>query len=498
MEVGFRADVADSLHGSSRPLPWRSLVLCVGVATLVLFPSPTVAIQQAGRTQVASDSLAAFDRHIDHIVIVVLENRAYDNLFGSYCLKLGVYCPNTTRGLTPSLCVPLNPANASAGCVHPYNLTSTDVIYGAFRHTAASSIQAYDNGAMDEFYIAENSGLKPFAHYTATSTATLWDMAEEYALDDNFFSATLSYSLPNHWHLVAGQAPAEVQSHGIEYGQGPPANRSLYLDEANRTKSVEDSLLNSSTSWLWYNSVIGNNYSKAIGSTSPNGTAGRAFSLWNPQAAKAESYNQSFSPHFVDNTQFYGDAAAGRLPNVSWVIPYQNESDHQPASHNVAQDWLASVVDAVEASPDWNSSAIFVTWDDYGGFYDQVAPPLVQGVPLGFRVPLMVIGPYVREGFVSHVRSDLDSLLRLVELRFGLPCFTPDDCNAQVPLGFFNFTQGPRAPLTFGTSAKLVHYPMPLQNVSAAPADVTRPYLPPSAFLQVPYLPDGSPDLGDD
>lgn len=469
--------------------------LCLVLAGLVVAPIPSAAAAAAA-PHAQKIKMSSFDSHVQHIVIVVMENHAYDNLFGTYCLTLGPYCSVTGNGLSPSLCVPLNPANASAGCVHPYNLTSLDHVYGTMFHTAASSLESWDHGAMDDFYLAEHSHLLPFAHYTANSTATLWDMAEEYGLADDFFSSTLSYSLPNHWHLVAGQAPAAIQKGGIEAGQGPVANRTAYLNEANATLSIEDTLGHSNASWAWYEWSIGANYSKAIGTTRPGGPAGHAFGLWNPQAAKAESYTPAFSSHFVNNTQFFSDAAAGRLPNVSWVIPLANESDHPAYSHDQAEDWLASVVDAVETSPDWNSSAVFVTWDEYGGFYDHVPPPVINGTPLGFRVPMLVIGPYVRANYIGHQPMEFDSLLRLVELRFGLPCFTALDCGASVPLGFFNFSAPPRAPILFGTSARNVHYPMVLQSPANARIGARSEFEIPAAFLDPPLLADGQPDLG--
>ncbi len=471
------------------------------ILALLLLPGPGASAtspRTSGTVAPAqSKAMAAFDSHIQHIVIVVMENHAYDNLFGVYCLHTGTYCSSTSIGLSPSLCVPLYPNNASAGCVTPYNHTSLDHVYGAMYHTARSSQQAWNHGAMDGFYTAENSHLLPFGHYTANTTATLWDMAEEYGLGDNFFSATLSYSLPNHWHLVSATAPSAIQSGGIEAGQGPVANRTAYLNEANQTPTIDDLLVNSTASWAWYEWPIGSNYSASIGSTKPGAPAGRAFGLWNPQAAKAQSYTSTFSSHFVANTQFYADAAAGQLPNVSWVIPLANESDHPSYSHDEAEDWLASVVDALEASPDWNTSAIFVTYDEYGGFYDQVAPPIVDGAPLGFRVPLLVIGPYVRENYIGRGLGYFDSLLRLVELRYHLGCFGALDCNAPLPLGFFNFSMPPRPPILFGTDTSQVHYPMPLQNASAAsPSPGALQFTIPYVFLHPPLNAYGQPNLG--
>ncbi|HEV8049572.1 MAG TPA: alkaline phosphatase family protein, partial [Thermoplasmata archaeon] len=236
------------------------------------------------------------------------------------------------------------------------------------------------------------------------------------------------------------------------------AAKHAYLNAANRTKTVEDLLNNSpQTTWKYYDWALPS-YQTAI--NAGVGVGGdSAYAYWNPLAAKYESYTQWYVNHFVARSQFFNDTSAGQLPDISYVIPNADFSDHPPANVSAGESYVASVVDAVEASPDWSSTAIFVTWDDFGGFYDHVAPPSIDPLGLSFRVPLIVISPYTPAGLVDHSLDYFESLLHFVEWRFHLGCITHRDCNAPLPLGLFDFSQPPRAPVFFPTSPTNASYP---------------------------------------
>jgi phospholipase C len=427
---------------------------------------------------------------IDHILYVILENHAYDNYFGTYCTTLGPYCQSNATGLPADTCVPYSPTEPSLGCVRPWAYTAKNDTQKDLPHDWHSSLVALDNGRMDGFLPAENAGVAPLGHYDGTTAPIFWDMAEQYTLSDNFFSSSLSYSLPNHWHTVAAAAPAASFNHYIGIRNGGPytsvAIDHEYLNQANRTESIEDLLLNSTVTWKYYDFPLGA-YNQALSDTV--GNLGSAFNYWNPQAAKFESYNQTFSPHFVVQQDFYTDARDGNLPELSWVIPFWNESDHPPNNTTFAQGWLASIVNALASSPDWSSSVMFVTWDDYGGFYDHVAPPVLpNGVPLSFREPLIVISPYARENYVSHWFGYFESVLHLMEWRFHLGCLGYLDCNAPLPLDLLDFNQTPRAPMLFPTSVGLAQYPMPLQPTGGR-FDPS-PYTPPIIYQDAAQGPD--------
>jgi phospholipase C len=394
---------------------------------------------------------------IQHIVVVVMENHAYDNLFGVYCPNIGPNCPDSANGIPPGTCLPYNTSDLSAGCIKPYPFPESSLITPSPPHEWNATIGSIDGGKMDGFYQAEHTNLTPFGYYNGSTLPVYWDMAEEYGLADNFFSSALSYSLPNHWYLLAGQAPPQSINTSV-LAQGGFQAKHAYLNASNKTETVEDLLNNStSTTWKYYDWALPS-YQTAI-----NGAATvyshSAYNFWNPLAAKYESYTQWYVNHFVSRSDFFNDTAAGQLPDVSWVIPDPSFSDHPPANLSLGEAYVASVVDAVEASPDWNSTAIFLTWDDYGGFYDHVAPPSLDPLGLSFRVPLIVISPYTPAGLVVHSLGYFESILHFIEWRFNLGCITHRDCNAPLPLGFFDFQNPPRAPVFFPTSPVGASYP---------------------------------------
>jgi phospholipase C len=138
------------------------------------------------------------------------------------------------------------------------------------------------------------------------------------------------------------------------------------------------------------------------------------------------------------------DIHADRLPSVSWVTPRFQLSDHPPYSTCYGENWTTKVVDAIMRSPMWKDTAIFLTWDDYGGFYDHVAPPQVDGFGLGFRVPMIVISPYAKQGFVDHTVGEFSSVVRFVEDNWGLSPMTRRDRKAHDLREAFDFHHAPR------------------------------------------------------
>jgi phospholipase C len=421
--------------------------------------------------------------HIKHVVVVMMENHAFDSIYGTYCQTQGPYCPATVAGIPAGTCVPYDPGTLSPGCIRPYPFTAKDDSPGELLlHTRNSSLTSWHNGSMNGFYGAEDSGITPFGYYDANTTPLMWDLAEEYGLADDYFSGMLSYSLPTHWSIVSGgNGPAVTQRFGLgdsTGGYAPSGVRPSYLQQAQNETAVEDLLNNTSTSWDYYEYPLESwaNASNASRIGGP-GTDG-AFNYWNPEAAKKESYGPQLSTHFTWNQQFFSAAANGTLPQLSWVIPYFRFSEHPDANITLGDQWLSEVVDAVESSPEWNTTALFLTYDEYGGFYDNVPPPVVNGTQLGFRLPLIVISPYTAEGQVVSSLLDPWSILALFEARGGLACMSELDCFAPSALGFFDFNAPPRPPMLFPNNDTAAPYPMALQprNAGWAPVDWTVPY----------------------
>lgn len=401
---------------------------------------------------------------IHHVVIIMMENHAYDNYFGTYCPTVGPFCSHVARGIPAKTCVPRNVSQPARGCIRPFNFTVQNLTTPNPPHLYNNTIASIDGGAMDGFYAAERTGLTPFGHYNGSTLPLYWNLAEQYALGDNFFSSALSYSLPNHWYLIAGRTPGIVFYNRIV--NMTDAQDHQYLNRANVTPTVQDLLNNSSSvTWKYYDYPLAN-YSTAINlyPDVPGVGAlatGSAYNLWNPMAARAESYTSAYASHFVNRSQVFVDAKSGNLPDISWVMPGAKFSDHPSANLTEGEEFVSQVVNAIEFSKEWDHTAIFLTWDDYGGFYDHVAPPAFDPRGLSIRVPLIVISPYAKENFVSHALGSFDSLLHFVEWRFSLGCLTVRDCSAPLPLAYFNFSQTPRPPMAFHLSQA---YPETLQS----------------------------------
>ena len=401
----------------------------------------------------------SFAPKIDHVVFVFMENRPYDQYFAGYCLVISPYCNETGNGIPAG--TEESQLNVSGGFVIPYNYSAKNFTIVDQPHIYNATIASLDGGKMDGFYSAERTGLDPFGHFNGSTLPVYWDIAQEYALGDDFFSSALSYSLPNHWDALAGQAPKE----GFDVAVQSTAAEHKYLNESNGTETIQDLLNATSVTWKYYDWSL-DPYQEAINQAVGANGVGSAYAYWNPLAARYESYNQYFVSHFSTRTSFFSDVADGNLPEISWVIPQFNFSDHPPANVTSGEAFVANVVDSVEMSPYWPTTAIFLAWDDYGGFYDHVAPPARDPLGLSIRVPFLVISPYTPAGSVIHTPGYFESTLAFMEDRWDLGCIGPRDCNAPDLLDYFDFGMAPRAPIFFDPNWQNDSYPMIAQHVA--------------------------------
>ena len=144
--------------------------------------------------------------------------------------------------------------------------------------------------------------------------------------------------------------------------------------------------------------------------------------------------------------QFITDVASGYLANVTWVVPYCTNSDHATCLSNSGPQWVASLIDAVGESQFWSTTTIFVMWDEWGGWYDHVAPRYLDDDGLGFRVPLMIVSPYAKSGYVSHLQYEHGSILKYIEDTFGLRRLAKSDKRANSPVpDAIDYSQPPRS-----------------------------------------------------
>ena len=306
-------------------------------------------------------------------MLIVQENRSFDNLFQGF-----KGADTASSGLL------------SNGKTEPLRPLSIDISFD-IKHLLQEFLAAYDNGKMDGFNKERVVGQSPikYPQYTyvpQTETRLYRAIAKQYVLADAMFASHLDASFVAHQYLIAAQAQSAVNLPSGPWGcgstvqtitqqrtLGPPENACF------EEQTLADSADAKNISWKMYSPPLGDQADDWVGFLAIDHI------INGPDARKIVR----------PETRIFNDITAGRLPGLSWVIPTAANSDH-PGSMGSGPDWVASVVNAVGESKFWNSTAICVVWDDWGGFYDHVAPPYADYDGLGFRVPLIVISPYAK------------------------------------------------------------------------------------------------------
>ena len=341
---------------------------------------------------------------------------------------------------------------------------------------------------MNGFLYAAADNPEVMSYYDNRTIPNLWAYARDYVLADQFFSSVKSYSQPNHWYMIAGNSPQVSLLQGSTQEKRAcydSATKQLtlatcsYIDQAQEIRTLADEMNASGISWRYYDTPIpqGATLAAAIKGTCKGCDP---WAYWNPLNAKNSSYTDpSYTRNIVAREQLLWDIGNGTLPQVSWVIPSPQISDHPPANITLGMWWITDIVDSVMQSKYWQSTAIVVLWDDYGGFFDTVAPPTVDGYGLSFRVPALIISPYAKSGYIDHTVYDFESTLRFIEWRFGLPSLTQRDASANNLLNAFDFAQPPSQPRVIPltpTELAIIH-PYIIEGASFNPSPAGTPAL---------------------
>ena len=333
---------------------------------------------------------------IKNIVIVFQENHTFDNYFGTF--------PGADGTAGSGICLPQKKGGTTP-CVAPFH--SATVTPVDMNHTWASAHADYDGGKMDGFVYSEGDQAT-MCYFDGTDISRYWKAAQQYVLCDGYFTSVMSESLPNHLSLVAGTCGGIINDSVPRTISFPP---------------IFQQLDQSGISWKVYSDTTSWFESFAYVQSSPG--------------AKA---------NFVPASSFAKDVQSGALSQVSWIIGAAGGDEHPPSNVQQGMDGVADgIVNAVGASKYWGGAAIFVTWDDYGGFYDHVPPPQVDEYGYGFRVPCLVVSPYAKAGFVDSATNDHTSILKFVEDRFGLTPLSTRDAAANDMAEAFDFAQPARA-----------------------------------------------------
>ena len=334
---------------------------------------------------------------IKHLIILMMENHSFDNLFGQY--------GNTSSGgIAGGVTLPYNliTQQASQGltAVSPGYFSTADPYEGYYNYH-----QDWNNGQMNGFL--NGSGPSSLYYFTADQMALQWAIAQNYAIGDMYFSSTLSETIPNRLYSLAGYTP-------VQQDQSPPP----YIPY---DKTIFSELDSYGVSWGYYflnpsKSMTPLNFISGIGSEESN------IGTWQ---------------------DFQNSVRSATLPSVTWVSPIgggaQYYSQHPPDNVLIGEVWLFNVIEMLMNSRLWNSSAIFVTYDEGGGYFDQVSPPTVSSTQLGFRVPFMVISPYAKEDYVSHTILSHTSILGFIDYNWEMPPLNQLVANSNLPLDVFNF-----------------------------------------------------------
>jgi phospholipase C len=383
---------------------------------------------------------------IKHIIIMVQENRSFDNLFARFPGADGATQGETSKGKL----VPLT----------AHKLTSSLILDNS--HVAFNV--DYDNGKMDGFnlvYVNEHRCTCAYQYVKQADIQPYWTIAKQYVLGDHMFTTQSSGSFTGHQDLIRGGAEISSTESLIDFPTSEPwgcdsptgttttllTSQGQYLQDegpfpctnqfpsSSYYKTLRDLLDAKNVSWKYYTPSL----------QTHGGNIWNAFDVISPVRYGPEWTTNISSPE----TNIFQDISNNALPAVSWVIPDGQNSDHPAQGYwgiktDTGPAWVAQVVNAIGESPYWDSTAIVVVWDDWGGWYDHVAPPQLDYTGLGFRVPMLVVSSYAKKGYVSHTEYESGSIVRFVEDTFNLGQLGTSDVRATSVGNVLNFNKAPR------------------------------------------------------
>jgi phospholipase C len=379
---------------------------------------------------------------ITHVVYIVQENRSFDNLFQGYpgadTVSQGMNSDGQTITLQPSSLKTVYVIDHSAqamflACNGTGSLPGTDCRMNGFNNE-----ETFGGPSNPQYVYVPHKESKPY-----------FDMAREWVVGDRMFQSQLDESFVAHQYVIAAQAQSSVDlpysywgCKGGKYDLVSTISQSRVISGYQQAcfdyKTLGDELDKANLSWRFYAVRYGND-------AGGNGGTWSAY-----QAVSHIFYGPDWKKDVISpNWRFITDVRSGYLANFTWITPECAESDHLECGGGFGPSWVSALVDTIGKSKFWDSTAIFVQWDDWGGFYDHVPPDYKGYDSVGFRVPLLVISPYAKQNYVSHVHYETASVLRFAEDLFGLKHLAAADKRANSPAkDCFDFSQPPRAFVT--------------------------------------------------
>jgi phospholipase C len=410
----------------------------------MLFSSLFLAAQTVQNTEIPANI-----SQIQHIIYIIKENRSFDSFYGTFPGANGATTATISTGQTINM-------------GHQADQMPNDIT----GHGWFDAITGMDGGKMDRFDLVTagsvNGDYLGFQQLHQTDIPNYWKYAQNFVLADNMFSSLQGASFPNHLYTIAAQSGGvwnntlQIDGHGQIWGCDANPNAQVPALDSNLIvtkpfpcfdfQTLADLLDGAGLTWKYY--------------APSKGSAGYVFSTYD--AINHIRNTSLWTEHVFPDTQFAIDAKAGNLPNVAWLVTTGKSSygtgggggsttsvdnnEHPPGSVCSGENWSVTQLNALMNGPNWSSSAVFLTYDDFGGFYDHVPPPSVDIYGLGPRVPLLIISPYAKTGYISHTQYELSSILKFAEEVFGLPSLGQRDVIANDTTDSFDFTQSPRSP----------------------------------------------------
>jgi phospholipase C len=377
---------------------------------------------------------------IKHVVFVIKENRSFDNLFGRF--------PGADGATTADDHGEERPLSRGYDQRLPHDLP----------HDYQAAVRDYDGGKMDGFDLTPAADQYAFTQMTGPRMLpNYWHWAERFVLGDRFFASVNGPSFPNHLFTIAAQsggshdnpdAPSS-KDRGDYKTWGCDAPKSERVDVVDTEGVVHhvppcfdfrteaDLLERRDIPWAYY-----------AAPPVPWEQSPSSGYIWSAFASVRHIRDDpaEWTHHVFPVQQVVNDIRHDRLPPVTWITPQFALSEHPEYSFCHGENWSTRVIDAIMRSPMWKDTAIFLTWDDWGGFYDHVPPPQIDKFGLGIRVPFLVISPYAKQGFVDHRHNEFSSVLRFIEDNWGLPQLTKRDREAGNLHEAFDFGRTPRPP----------------------------------------------------
>jgi phospholipase C len=469
------------MKGVLRPV---ALLVAAGLVATACSRSSTSGAPAPSTSTGPTSSLDTSDpiHKIRHVVVIMQENRSFDTYFGTYPGADGIPMQNGQ----PTVCVP-DPT--SGQCDRPFHDTA-DLNQGG-PHGAPAFEADVDGGKMDGFVKQANAGKKAAAcqadafnpactqgngapdvmgYHDAREIPNYWAYAQNFVLQDRMFEPNASWSLPEHlfmvseWSAVCSKAgdPASCRNE-LQNPARPAATKAAKGPDYAWT-DLTYLLHRDQVSWGYYvfDGTEPDCEDDEAMACQPKAQHAATPGIWNPLPSFDTVKEDGELGNIQPISNFFDQAKQGKLPAVSWVTPNGAVSEHPPGLVSAGQSYVTSLVNTIMQGPDWSSTAIFLAWDDWGGFYDHVVPPKVDDNGYGFRVPGLVISPYAKKGFIDHQTLSFDAYAKFIEDDFlggarldpatdGRPDPRPDVRETVPQLGDlradFDFNQKPRPPV---------------------------------------------------